>query len=254
MNRLLVTIAVAAMAGAVAALAAALISRLTAGTLSPLAGAAIGVAFGITAGNIVGSVRGGQRSIAAALSAWPRRRRNCRPDHLPPATRLNRPQPPVCRCFWHTPRFDAATRRRSPHDLFGVHGRVEPLTSERDQNFLINTAEAARPENRQRPRDRSMLEAQNAAMATSRAALDVPARHPGEVGDTIREASGHFVRLLAWVDGVPMARRDSTPRICSTASRHLRDRQGARQLRPSSHPSRFSLGPGRRDPNRAGST
>jgi hypothetical protein len=68
MNRLLVTIAVAAMAGAVAALAAAFISQLTAGSLSPLAGGAIGVAFGITAGNIVSrATAGGRRSIGAAV-------------------------------------------------------------------------------------------------------------------------------------------------------------------------------------------
>ena len=73
----------------------------------------------------------------------------------------------------HAPRFDAADAATLAYDLFGVRGRVEPLTSERDQNFLIDTAEArvvlkiANGLER-----RSLLEAQNAAM-THLAALSL---------------------------------------------------------------------------------
>ena len=106
----------------------------------------------------------------------------------------------------HAPRFDVADAATLAHDLFGVRGRVEPLTSERDQNFLIDTGDRRMVLKIANGLEtRSMLEAQNAAMTHLTPLSLCPRAIPAASGDTILEASGHFVRLLAWVDGEPMA-------------------------------------------------
>ena len=44
----------------------------------------------------------------------------------------------------HSPRFDLDTAERVARERFGVDGRATELTSERDQNFRIESASGAR--------------------------------------------------------------------------------------------------------------
>ena len=106
----------------------------------------------------------------------------------------------------HRPAFDASGAAALARDLFGVSGRAQPLTSERDQNFAIDApfgrfvlkiANALE--------DRAVLEAENGAMAHL-AARGVSCPRPVDVGgqSIFVEPGGHAVRLLTWVPGVPM--------------------------------------------------
>jgi 4-aminobutyrate aminotransferase-like enzyme/Ser/Thr protein kinase RdoA (MazF antagonist) len=107
----------------------------------------------------------------------------------------------------HAPRFDAAAAAALAREAFGVRGRIEPLTSERDQNFLIDTGQARVVLKIANGLEaRSLLEAQNRAMTHLGLLSLCPRVIAAPSGETIVEApGGHLVRLLEWVDGVPMA-------------------------------------------------
>ena len=108
------------------------------------------------------------------------------------------------------PRFDLAGAARLAREMYGLDASASALPSERDQNFRLTTtaggryvlkiANAAEP--------RAMLEAQNAAMAhvADRVAF-CPRVLPTIAGNTIGIApdSGHFVRLVTYLDGIPLA-------------------------------------------------
>src|SRR5262245_52703067 len=107
----------------------------------------------------------------------------------------------------HAPHFGAADAANLAQDIYGVHGRVESLTSERDQNFLIDTGgRRVVLKIANGLESRSLLEAQNAAMARLEPLSLCPRVIAAGSGDTIVEGpGGHLVRLLEWVDGVPIA-------------------------------------------------
>jgi 4-aminobutyrate aminotransferase-like enzyme/Ser/Thr protein kinase RdoA (MazF antagonist) len=97
--------------------------------------------------------------------------------------------------------------------LFGIDAAGAPLASERDQNFLleIRTGDRFVLKVANSAEDGALLEAQNAALdhVGRRIAL-CPRVVPTLGGDTVTEvtsASGarHFVRLLTWIDGEPLA-------------------------------------------------
>ena len=106
-----------------------------------------------------------------------------------------------------TPRFDAADATALAHDLYGLSASAARLPSERDQNFLLQT-----------PGDRfvlkiangseplPLLEAQNSALrhVAGRTGL-CPAVIAARDGREIVQAGGHYVRLLSWMPGAPLA-------------------------------------------------
>jgi 4-aminobutyrate aminotransferase-like enzyme/Ser/Thr protein kinase RdoA (MazF antagonist) len=111
----------------------------------------------------------------------------------------------------HAPRFDTAMAARLARELYGLDATASPLPGERDQNFLLTPVAGSGGErfvlkiaNAAEPR--AMLEAQNALMAHV-AALDLcPRLVKTTAGEAIaREPGGHFIRLLTWVPGVPLA-------------------------------------------------
>jgi Ser/Thr protein kinase RdoA (MazF antagonist) len=143
------------------------------------------------------------------------------------------------------PRLSAADAVRLARDLYGLDTTAAPLPSERDQNFLLisrgDLASADRRTGRyvlkiaNATEDRAMLEAQNAAMAhvanpptrlrrfggTGRIAL-CPHALPTRSGDLIAVAPGgnHFVRLVTYVEGVPLAEvRERTPALFKSLGR-----------------------------------
>ncbi len=98
---------------------------------------------------------------------------------------------------------------------FGVTAAAEPLTSERDQNFRLTTADNRRfvlkiANATEQP---EILEFQNAALehlASRQPGLAVPRLQRSASGQSILRVAGpdgreHFIRLLTWVPGTVMA-------------------------------------------------
>jgi 4-aminobutyrate aminotransferase-like enzyme/Ser/Thr protein kinase RdoA (MazF antagonist) len=97
-------------------------------------------------------------------------------------------------------------------DLFDLRGEASELVSDRDRNFRIRTAEGSHTLKIANGTDgRDVLELQNALL---RALADLPYETPcvetSASGDDIVEwvlgDTPHFVRLLTWVPGTPLAR------------------------------------------------
>jgi len=109
-----------------------------------------------------------------------------------------------------SPRFALADAARLARDMYGLYCTASSLPSERDQNFLLTTGAGVRYVLKiaNATEDRAMLEAQNAAMAhvADRVAF-CPRVLPTIAGETIGLAPGstHFVRLVTYLDGVPLA-------------------------------------------------
>ena len=123
------------------------------------------------------------------------------------------------------PRFDGAAAAQLARDLYGIEASAAPLPSERDQNFLLTAA----PDRlfvlkiANGAEDRSLLEAQN-RIHEHLAPLELCPRvvaAPG--GRTIVEApTGHFVRLLTWLPGVPLASvNEPSPSLLEDVGRRL---------------------------------
>ena len=98
---------------------------------------------------------------------------------------------------------------------FGLRGTLAPLPSERDQNFSIETSSGQRFVLKIAKSDerREVLELQNAVLAYLGEEVDdliLPTLKTSSEGAQILEVRDHrgrtyLVRLLSWVDGVPLA-------------------------------------------------
>jgi len=114
------------------------------------------------------------------------------------------------------PRFDLAGAARLAREMYGLDTSASALPSERDQNFRLTTTAGGRyvVEIANAAEPRAMLEAQNAAMAhvADRVAF-CPRVLPTIAGDTVGIApdSGHFVRLVTYLDGIPLAEAGARP-------------------------------------------
>jgi 4-aminobutyrate aminotransferase-like enzyme/Ser/Thr protein kinase RdoA (MazF antagonist) len=112
------------------------------------------------------------------------------------------------------PTLDSNTAQRLAADLYGLHAAATPLTSERDQNFLLETPEGKRfvLKIANAREDRAMLEAQNAVLAhinrrTGHGAQAVATKAGEMVGEaTTATGQRHFVRLLTYIPGIPLGR------------------------------------------------
>jgi Ser/Thr protein kinase RdoA (MazF antagonist) len=113
-----------------------------------------------------------------------------------------------------TPRFTLAETEALFHSRFGLRGTLEPLPSERDQNFSIQAASGERFVLKIAKSDerREVLELQNSALAHLGGKLDgliLPNLRRSSAGEEILEVRDprgrtYLVRLLSWVDGVPL--------------------------------------------------
>ena len=119
----------------------------------------------------------------------------------------------------HAPALTAGEAAALAERVFGVEGTASPLPSERDQNFLLRTADGDRfvLKIANRTDDRALLEAQNAALAhVARSTTLCPRVIPTLDGDLIGEVStesgaSHLVRLLTWLPGTALAALDDHP-------------------------------------------
>lgn len=106
------------------------------------------------------------------------------------------------------PRLDAAAAGQLARDLYGVTATATALPSERDQNFLLTTDTGERfvLKIANAAEERALLEAQNAVLAHVASLSLCPRVVPTRLGESIAEIpEGHFVRLLTWVRGAPLA-------------------------------------------------
>jgi 4-aminobutyrate aminotransferase-like enzyme/Ser/Thr protein kinase RdoA (MazF antagonist) len=114
----------------------------------------------------------------------------------------------------HAPTFETEAARKIAKDLYGIEATAESLTSERDQNFLLETAlgEKFVLKLANATEQRVLLEAQNATMAHIAKHLDlcpriVPSKNGSEIGQvTSSDGQKHFVRLLTYLPGTPLGR------------------------------------------------
>src|SRR4029077_1438566 len=113
----------------------------------------------------------------------------------------------------HAPRFDVASVAQLARDLYGLSAIVHALPSERDQNFLLDTATGVRGVIKiaNAIEDRRMIEAQQKAMAHLAQALDVIPRVVATLeGPTIAEVTApdgrkHLVWAVSHLSGTPLA-------------------------------------------------
>ena len=108
------------------------------------------------------------------------------------------------------PEFRAADAQAIAREHWGLDATAEEVGSSQDQNFRLRCADGrqfvlkiANPRWR-----RSELELQNAAMrhlAARRPGFEVPVPVPAADGAEIVHARGHDVRLVDWIDGMPLA-------------------------------------------------
>ena len=115
----------------------------------------------------------------------------------------------------NAPRFTAAEAVRLARHLYGLSLTAEPLPSERDQNFLLRDGASPRFVLKIANRDEALevLDLQNKLLeflVARDTGLFVPSLVPAGSGLAIAPVPGedgaaYFVRLLTWVEGVPMA-------------------------------------------------
>ena len=119
------------------------------------------------------------------------------------------------------PRFDLADTVRLASDMYGLDASASTLSSERDQNFLLTAAGGDRYVLKisNRMEQRATLDAQNAAMQHAARRVTCCQRVlPTIAGDLIGITHRtdpthptHFVRLVTYLDGVPLAEVASRP-------------------------------------------
>jgi 4-aminobutyrate aminotransferase-like enzyme/Ser/Thr protein kinase RdoA (MazF antagonist)/murein DD-endopeptidase MepM/ murein hydrolase activator NlpD len=110
------------------------------------------------------------------------------------------------------PRLSPASAERLAHDLYGLTVRAVELPSERDQNFRLQSADGGACfvlKIANASEDRRMLDAENATMRHLAATRLVPTPLPTRTGDDIARFEAHYVRLLTYLEGRPLA---DTPR------------------------------------------
>jgi 4-aminobutyrate aminotransferase-like enzyme/Ser/Thr protein kinase RdoA (MazF antagonist) len=118
----------------------------------------------------------------------------------------------------HSPSFDLRDAERLARDHFGAEGRATALTSERDQNFRIETSSGAQfvLKIANAREDRAILEAQQRAlMHVAQHVAFSPRVMRASSGDAIIAAAGpdgreHLAWAISWLPGRPLA----------TAARH----------------------------------
>src|SRR5262245_57248507 len=119
------------------------------------------------------------------------------------------------------PQFSASDATQIASSFYGLSEFIRELPSERDQNFLFTGSDSRlfilKIANSSEERD--VLDFQNRAMAHMGNGVGVLASINGNV---IENAQGHFVRLVHFVPGVPLAEfRPHSPALLRNLGRLL---------------------------------
>jgi Ser/Thr protein kinase RdoA (MazF antagonist) len=108
----------------------------------------------------------------------------------------------------HTPAFDVDSAREIADDVFGVTATARALPSERDQNFLLTNAAGEKfvLKIANALESRALLEAQNAVLDhLAKQVAFTPRVRASSSGELIATRANHFVRLVTYLPGVPLA-------------------------------------------------
>ena len=113
-------------------------------------------------------------------------------------------------------------------DLYDVVGRAESLPSERDQNFLLTTELGDRfvLKISNANEELSLLEAQNQVMGHLQSVIDfcpqlIPTTSGREIVQISTENASHYVRLVTYIPGEPLALTVHSSRLLSDFGQHL---------------------------------
>lgn len=123
----------------------------------------------------------------------------------------------------HTPVFDVESASRIAEELFGVRARASVLPSERDQNFLLD----AGPERfvlkiANATESHALLEAQNSVLEHLGTRISFcPRVVPGLNGELISTEADYLVRLVTYLQGMPLAKVTHTPELLGDFGRKL---------------------------------
>lgn len=125
----------------------------------------------------------------------------------------------------HTPVFDVESASRIAEELFGVRARASVLPSERDQNFLLDAgAEGAKfvLKIANAMESRALLDAQNEVLEHLGTRISFcPRVVPALNGELISTEADHLVRLVTYLQGMPLAKVTHTPELLSDFGRKL---------------------------------
>lgn len=120
----------------------------------------------------------------------------------------------------HAPHFDLESVTTLASDLYGIRSLAKHLPSERDQNFLLTSASGERfvLKIANSLEHYSLLQAQNAALNHLESRITfTPRLIPAQSGEPIAEihkgAVSHFVRLISYIEGEPLAKAQQSPEL-----------------------------------------
>lgn len=108
----------------------------------------------------------------------------------------------------NTPAFDIESANAIAEEAFGLHATARALTSERDQNFLLEAESGERYVLKiaNALESRALLEAQNAVLDHLEQRISFcPRVVPGVNGQRIVIKADHLVRLVTYLPGLPLA-------------------------------------------------
>lgn len=108
----------------------------------------------------------------------------------------------------HTPAFDLESATAVAERWFGLRARARVLPSERDQNFLLTVATGEKfvLKIANALESRALLEAQDAMLQHLRDRVSCcPRVVPNVNGELISSETGHYVRLVTYLPGTPLA-------------------------------------------------
>ncbi|MBA8903017.1 aminotransferase class III-fold pyridoxal phosphate-dependent enzyme [Phyllobacterium sp. P30BS-XVII] len=129
------------------------------------------------------------------------------------------------------PSFSDAEALGIARDHFGIEGRISSLASERDQNFRIDASDGSiwilKAVNSSEPKDQSdfqtallhHLEANSPGLPVPRLRRSLQ----GQVLVPVQSQSGeqHFIRMVSWQDGEPLAECKRTPEVLQSLGQML---------------------------------
>lgn len=128
------------------------------------------------------------------------------------------------------PSFSAAEAARVALENFGINGVLQPLVSERDQNFRLQTPDGRRYTLKisNHAEQLEVIDFQNQALlhvAHKDASIPLPRVIPtleGQLHSTVRrEGRTHFVRVLSWLEGSVLHDAAASPELAHRLGRFL---------------------------------
>ena len=128
----------------------------------------------------------------------------------------------------YAPRLLAEEAELLASDLYDISGQAASLPSERDQNFLLTTESGARfvLKISNANENVSLLEAQNQVLGHLQSAVTfcpnvIPTKSGEEIVQISTEDASHYVRMVTYIPGEPLALTTHSSRLLSDFGQHL---------------------------------